>query len=151
MNDEKYMKIALDEAKKGFSKGEVPVGAVIVKDGEIIGKGHNLVETLKDPTAHAEVIAITAASQKLGNWRLSGSTIYVTIEPCLMCAGAIILSRIKRIVFGAKDKKFGAFGSVFNIMGWELNHNIIVNSGIIEKECLELLQEFFKSVRRLEG
>lgn len=151
MNDEKYMKIALDEARKGFKKGEVPIGAVIVKDGEIIGKGHNLVETLKDPTAHAEIIAITASSQKLENWRLTGSTIYVTIEPCLMCAGAIILSRIERLVYGAKDNKFGAFGSVFNIMGWEYNHRIIVNSGILERECSELLKVFFKSIRENGG
>ena len=151
MNDEIFFRVAMEEAKIALKEGEVPVGAVIVKDGEIIGKGHNSVERLKDPTAHAEILAITAATQKINNWRLSGSTIYVTLEPCLMCAGAIILSRIERIVFGAKDLRFGAFGSIFNIMGWEFNHKLIVKSGFFEEECSELMRIFFKSLRRNGG
>ena len=146
--DTEFMKIAYEEALLAMNKGEVPVGAVIVKNDKIIGKGHNMVETLNDATAHAEIIAITAASRNLNNWRLDGSTLYVTLEPCIMCAGAIILSRISKVVYGAKDESFGALGSLFDITKFNIGKKVVVSSGVMEKESADLLKQFFKKRRR---
>lgn len=151
--DEYYMSLALKEAQAAFQEEETPVGAVIVwadANGErVIAKAHNQRERLKDPTAHAEMIAITQAAEYLQNWRLSGCTLYVTIEPCVMCAGALVLARIDRLVFGASDPKAGACGSVFNVVnapGW--NHSVRVTSGVMAAECGGLLKEFFKARRQ---
>lgn len=144
-----YMKEALLEAKKAEVLGEVPIGAVIVKDGTIIAKGHNLRETLKDPTAHAEIIAIREASKRLGGWRLHGCTLYVTLEPCQMCAGALIQSRVDRVVYGAKDLKAGAAGSLLNLLNDErFNHQVSIESGVLEEESAHLLKIFFKNLRK---
>lgn len=138
-----FMMEAIKEAKKCLYLNEVPVGAVIVKDGEIIGRGHNLRETLKDSTAHAEIIAIQEACRKLGGWRLIDCEIYVTLEPCIMCAGALVNSRIKRIVFGAYNNRFGACGTLYNIpIDERLNHRIEVVGGVLEEECRELISSF---------
>jgi tRNA(adenine34) deaminase len=143
------MKIALAEAKRARSEGEVPVGAVIVKDGAVIGRGHNQVEELKDPTAHAEVLAIGAAATSLGSWRLEGATIYVTLEPCTMCAGALVLARVARLVYGAADPKAGACGSLLNVPRDErLNHLVEIESGFMEEECSFLLRSFFDEIRK---
>jgi tRNA(adenine34) deaminase len=143
------MQEALKEAQKALDKDEVPVGAIIVYKGKIISRGHNQVECLKDPTAHAEMLALTSAANYVGNKWLSGASIYVTIEPCSMCAGALVLSRIKNLYFGAKDPKTGACGSIINIVNHKkLNHRIKVKSGILEKECGSLLREFFKKKRK---
>jgi len=148
MDDINFMKEALKEAKKAFEKEEVPVGAVIVKDNEIIARGHNQKECLHDPTAHAEMLAIREAAFKLGRWRLSDCLIYVTLEPCAMCAGAIVLARIKSLIFGAYDPKSGAVGSLMNIASDErFNHQVEIKSGILLEECSALLKDFF-SVRR---
>lgn len=142
------MNEAIEEAKKAFDLGEVPVGAVIVKDGRIVGRGHNLTETNKDPTAHAEVLAIREAAKALGGWRLSGCTMYVTLEPCSMCAGALMWSRMERLVIGAMDSKAGACGSVLNIVeNPKLNHRIQVDVGVMEEECSNLLKQFFQELR----
>ncbi|MBQ7245869.1 MAG: tRNA adenosine(34) deaminase TadA [Firmicutes bacterium] len=142
------MEEALVEAKKAFELGEVPVGAVIVKDGEIIARAHNLTETSKDPTAHAEVLAIKKAAEVLGGWRLLGCSMYVTLEPCSMCAGALVWSRMENLFIGARDPKTGACGSVFNIVeSGKLNHNVNVEYGLMEEECSELLKEFFRALR----
>ncbi len=142
------MREALKEARRAFNEDEVPVGAIIVYDRKIIAKAHNQVECLKDPTAHAEMIAITQASAALGNKWLTDAVIYVTVEPCNMCAGALVLSRIKKIVYGAKDPKTGACGSVTNIVNHkELNHRIKVKDGILAQESALLLKEFFKRKR----
>jgi tRNA(adenine34) deaminase len=147
--DEKWMRQALAEAKLALKKDEVPVGAVVVYEDRIIGRGHNQVETLKDPTAHAEIIAIGAAAGYLDSWRLSGASLYVTLEPCAMCAGALVLGRVDRLVFGAKDPKTGACGSLFNIVqDLRLNHQIQVAFGVLEEECNHLLQAFFERLRR---
>ena len=146
--DEIYMSEALKEAQKALEENEVPVGAVVVYKGRVIARGHNQVECLKDPTAHAEMLALTSATNYLGNKWLSGCSIYVTIEPCSMCAGALVLSRIKNLYFGAKDPKTGACGSVINIVNHKkLNHRIKSISGILEEECGSLLKEFFKKKR----
>ena len=139
------MQEALKEAKKAFVEDEVPVGAVVVYDGRIIGRAHNQIEHLKDSTAHAEMLALTSAANYLGAKWLNGASLYVTIEPCSMCAGAIVLSRINDLYFGAKDLKTGACGSVINIVNHnKLNHHIKVKDGILEKECGLLLKYFFK-------
>jgi len=143
------MSEAIAEAAEAEKIGEVPVGAVVEKDGEIIGRGHNLTETLKDPTAHAEIAAIREAAKKLGGWRLSGCSLYVTCEPCAMCAGAMVLSRIKKVYIGAMDPKSGACGSVFNIPGEQrLNHRIEVEAGIMGRECESMMKDFFKKRRK---
>ncbi|MFR2565109.1 MAG: tRNA adenosine(34) deaminase TadA [Anaerovoracaceae bacterium] len=143
------MKEALAEAKKAAAAGEVPVGAVIVKDGEIIGRGHNETETAKDPTAHAEMIAIRQAAKNLGGWRLTGCTMYVTTEPCSMCAGAIVWSRISRLFIGTMDPKSGACGSVFNIpQESRLNHFVEIETGLMQEECSSLMKSFFKELRK---
>ena len=142
------MQEALKEAEKAFKEDEVPVGAVIVYNDKIIARGHNQIERLKDPTAHAEMIALTSATNFLGTKWLNEVILYVTIEPCSMCAGALVLARIKSVYFGAKDLKAGACGSVVNIANHKkLNHRIKVASGILEKESVALLKEFFKKKR----
>ncbi|MFH1094119.1 MAG: tRNA adenosine(34) deaminase TadA [Candidatus Omnitrophota bacterium] len=146
--DEFFMKEALRQAHKAGKQDEVPIGAVIVYKNEIIARAGNQVEMLKDATAHAEMIAITQASSFLGNKWLSGCSLYVTIEPCSMCAGALVLSRIKEIIYGADDTKTGACGSVFNIAGSkELNHSISIRKGVLVDDCGLLLSEFFKKKR----
>jgi len=143
------MREALKEAEKAFSEDEVPVGAVIVHNGIIIAKGQNQIECLSDPTAHAEMLAITSATNSLKTKWLSESSVYVTIEPCSMCSGALVLARVKHLYFGAKDPKTGACGSILNITNnKKLNHRIQVKSGILEKECGSLLKEFFKKKRK---
>lgn len=142
-NDIKYMQLALAEAQKAFAMGEVPVGCVIVADGQVVGRGHNLTETLDDVTAHAEIQAITAAAGSLGGKYLSQCTLYVTLEPCIMCAGAIGWAQIKRVVYGAADEKRG-----FTIFAPKALHpKCTVSSGILEHECRELVQSFFKKKR----
>lgn len=142
------MKIALNEAYKAYSIGEVPVGALIINDRKVIATGYNMKETLKDPTAHAEIIAIKKASEVLGGWRLIGCTMYVTIEPCAMCAGAIVNSRIERLVIGAKDPKMGACGSTVNIVQNEdFNHRADITWGTMEDECSEIMKVFFRKLR----
>jgi len=149
MNDIDFMMEALKEAENALAKSEVPVGAVVVKDGEIIARGHNLRETLKDPTAHAEIIAIRESASHLGRWRLNDCTIYVTLEPCAMCAGAMILARIQRLVYGASDPKAGAVDSLMKILSDKrLNHQVEVVSGVLAKECGEILRDLFSSRRK---
>ena len=151
MNHEYYMKLALKEAEKAFEKDEVPVGCVIVRNGQIIAKAHNQTELLKDPTAHAEMLAITQAASSLPEekGRLTKTTLYVTLEPCSMCAGAMILSRVENLIFGAPDPKAGACGTLFNIAeSSDLNHRIQVTRGFLEAESRSLLQEFFKNLRK---
>lgn len=144
----KFMKMALEEAEKAKAIGEIPIGAIIVKDGEIVGRGHNLTESIKDPTAHAEILAIRDAAKNLGGWRLFGCTMYVTVEPCAMCAGALVWSRIDKLVYGTKDPKAGACGSVMNIVqNSDLNHRLDVESGLMEDECKEIIQDFFRKLR----
>ena len=147
MEDEKFMAMALELAKEAFDAGEVPVGCVVVRDGEVVGAGRNRREQDKNALRHAEIEAIDAACQKLGGWRLWECTLYVTLEPCPMCAGAIINARIPRVVYGAKDSKCGATGSVCNLFSMEFNHHPQVECGILEEECGNLLTEFFKNLR----
>ena len=144
---EKFMKEALKEAKKAYEKLEVPVGAVIVKNGKIIARAHNLKETKKDTTKHAEILAIEKASKKLDAWRLLDCEMYITLEPCSMCAGAIINSRIKKIYIGALDEKTGAAGSVLNLFDYKFNHKVEVETGILKENCEKLLKDFFKTLR----
>ncbi len=147
MNHEKYMKKALKEAKKAMSKGEVPVGAVVVCDGKIIGKGYNLREKTYKTTAHAEIIAIEQANKKRKTWKLDNCTIYVTIEPCPMCAGAIIQSRMKQVVYGASEAKAGSHHSVTNLFDQNFIHKVDVLPGVMEKECEQIIKNFFKKIR----
>ncbi|NLS45143.1 MAG: tRNA adenosine(34) deaminase TadA [Firmicutes bacterium] len=148
INDETFMHRALLEAKKSYLKGEVPVGAVITLDGHVIARAHNCIEELQDPTAHAEILAIREASAKLRSWRLVGTTLYVTLEPCSMCAGALVLARITRLVYGAPDPKSGAAGSIINLVEHELlNHRLNVTSGILKDECSAILKQFFSELR----
>ena len=146
--DELFMGKALQQALYAFDADEVPVGAIIVYNNRIIAKAYNQVELLKDPTAHAEMIAITQAASYLGSKWLEKCTLYVTIEPCSMCAGALILSRISRVVFGARDPKTGAFGSKIDINRLRLNHKLKVKKGVLETDCAQLLSEFFKIKRQ---
>lgn len=146
--DERFMREALSEASTAYGLGEVPVGAVIVREGEVIARGHNLTETKKDPTMHAEMNAIREASSKLGGWRLPGCVMYVTVEPCSMCAGALVWSRMERLVIGTDDPKAGACGSVFNIVEEEkLNHRMEVKRGVLASECAALIRDFFRKLR----
>ncbi|MDH5186726.1 MAG: tRNA adenosine(34) deaminase TadA [candidate division WOR-3 bacterium] len=152
MTDEYWMNEALIEAKKALDEKEVPVGAIVLANDRIIGRGHNSTERLKDPTAHAEIIALSAAANFLNNWRLNDAAIYVTLEPCLMCTGALVLSRIKRLVFGAYDEKFGACGSVYNIpFDARFNHTFDVISGVRIEESKVLLKTFFEAQRIKNG
>jgi tRNA(adenine34) deaminase len=149
VDDEAGMRAALREAHTSLERDEVPVGCVIVHDGVIVGRGHNQVESLQDATAHAEVLAIGAASNALGSWRLADCTLYVTLEPCAMCAGAIVLARLARLVYGATDPKAGACGSVMDVIGERrLNHRVSVTHGVLEADCGELLREFFRKKRQ---
>lgn len=147
--EEKFMKEAIKEAKKAYDKLEVPVGCVIVKDGKIIARSHNQKETKLDTTKHAEILAIQKASKKLGAWRLLDCEMYITLEPCTMCAGAIINSRIKKVYFGAKDEKTGACGSVLNLFkDYTFNHKVEIEEGIMQEECEKILKDFFKELRK---
>ena len=146
--DERYLALALKEALAAFDEGEVPVGAIVVLGGQVIGRGHNRREALGDPTAHAELLAITAAANHLGDWRLEGADIFVTKEPCPMCAGALINGRLARLVFGAWDKQAGCCGSLYQLCrDPRFNHQLEVAGGIMEIECQELLQRFFRRRR----
>ena len=148
---ERFMKEALKEAKKAYDKLEVPVGAVIVKNGKIIARGYNQKETKKDTTKHAEIIAIEKASKKLDSWRLNDCEMYVTLEPCPMCAGAIINSRIKKIYIGTLDEKTGAVGSVLDLFSdYTFNHKVEVEKGIMQKDCEKILKDFFKVLRKIK-
>ena len=148
-SDEYYMREALKLAAKAFEAGEVPVGAVMVQGDKVIARAHNQVEQLKDATAHAEMIAITQAASSVGDWRLQECTLYVTKEPCPMCAGAAVLSRVRRIVFGVKDEKMGGAGGALNIThNSQFNHQIEVISGLLKDEALALLQSFFEKQRQ---
>ena len=149
--EEKFMKEALKEAKKAYDKLEVPVGAVIVKDGKIIARAHNLKETKFDTTKHAEILAIQKASKKLNSWRLIDCEMYVTLEPCSMCAGALINSRIKKVYIGASDQKTGAVGSVFNLLeDYTFNHKVEYKKGVLQDECESILKEFFRELRKIK-
>ena len=148
---EEYMQEALKEANAAAAEGEVPIGAVIVRDGEIIARAHNRTEQAKDPTAHAEILAIREAASRLGGWRLPGCSMYVTIEPCSMCAGAIVWSRIERLYIGAMDPKAGACGSLYNIpCDSRLNHNVEIETGLMGEECSRLMKDFFRKLRTEE-
>ena len=147
---ERWMELALRQAERAFEEEEVPVGAVLVKDGQIVGRGYNQNEKLNDPTAHAEIIAITAAANTLGEKRLEGCTLYVTLEPCVMCAGAIVLARIPVLVFGAYDPKAGACGTLYNVVeDTRLNHRVHVIPGVLDDRSSALLKSFFGAVRQL--
>ncbi|AFL98510.1 MULTISPECIES: tRNA adenosine(34) deaminase TadA [Desulfitobacterium] len=148
MNHQDYMRLALEEARIAFEYGEVPIGAVVVHDNQVIAKAHNEKELRQDPTAHAEVLAVQRATQALGVWRLSEATLYVTLEPCPMCAGSLVQARLKTLVFGAADLKGGAVGSVTNVLDvnrW--NHRVEVVAGILEEECSQILKDFFRKLR----
>ena len=143
-----FMRMALEEAAKAPTVGEVPIAALIVQDGRVLAQAHNYRELWQDPTAHAEIIAIRAAAAALGTWRLTDTTLYVTVEPCSMCIGAIILARVSRVIFGAWDQKAGACGSLFDLPSEpKLNHRVAVTGGILEQESQALIQKFFKNLR----
>ncbi len=149
--DERYIQVAIEQARIAEENGDVPIGAVIVCENRIIGKAYNQREQLRDPTAHAEIIALTQAAAALGNWHLNGCTIYVTLEPCPMCAGALVLSRMDRLVYGCDDPKAGACKSLYNIVqDGRLNHRLEVTSGVLAEQCSKLLQDFFQR-RRTEN
>jgi len=150
MSDEHYMQLALEEARAAFEENEVPVGAVIVHCGAVIATAHNQREQLQDPTAHAEMIAVTQAAAMLGSWRLEECTLYVTLEPCPMCAGAIVQARIPCVVFGATDPKAGAVTTLYQLLDDpRLNHRCEIRSGVLADQCAELLREFFRRQREL--
>jgi tRNA(adenine34) deaminase len=151
VSDEHFMEEALRQARKAVAKGEVPVGAVLVVKGKIVTRAHNQVEELKDATAHAEMLAVTAAAGELDGWRLTEATVYVTKEPCPMCAGALVLSRVKRVVYGAADPRMGAAGGAMNLLQFAgMNHQCEVTGGVRSEECRDLLKEFFQA-KRLEN
>ena len=149
MNDKIFMKLALDEARQAFNENEIPIGAVIIDDSGILVCGeHNRIEQLSDATAHAEILTLRAASRKLNRRRLTNCTLYSTVEPCAMCAGALILCRVKRLVYGVTDSKFGACESLFNVTdNSALNHRLQVTAGVLEDECRELMKNFFNRSR----
>src|SRR6202045_4762550 len=150
MSDEAYLRAAIDEAKAAERDGEVPVGAVVVFEDAIVGRGNNRVLRDSDPTAHAEIVALRAAGQALGNYRLEGCTLYATLEPCAMCAGAILHARIERLVYAASDPKAGACGSVLSVMNHpQLNHKVEVEAGLLAEECGAMLTTFFRAPRPL--
>lgn len=145
---ERFMALAMAEAESARARGDVPVGAIVVHDGKVIGRGHNLREVLQDPTAHAEMVAIRQAAETLGSWRLEGCTVYVTLEPCAMCGGAMVLSRIQRCVYGASDPKGGFMGTLADLSHFEgLNHRFDVMPGVMEADCAAQLRDFFRAVR----
>ena len=147
--DREYMRLALEQAREASAREEVPIGAVLVRDNQVLAQAHNFRETWQDPTAHAEMVAIREAATQSGSWRLIDTTLYVTLEPCAMCIGAIILARIPRLVFGAMDPKAGACGSIFDLpKERKLNHRVEVIDGVLAQESQELLQTFFKSLRQ---
>ena len=147
-NDEHFMREALRQAQKAFEASEVPVGAVVVREGKIIGRAHNQVELLKDATAHAEMLALTQAEAAVGDWRLTDCDLYVTKEPCAMCAGALVHTRIRRVIFGCADPVGGAAGSVINLLQMAgFNHRCDVVSGVLQDECVAILQNFFRKRR----
>lgn len=142
------MRIALDEAEKARAVGEVPVGAVVVQDGLVLARGHNQRESSHDPSSHAEILALRSACGKMGDWRLAGAALYVTLEPCAMCAGAIVLARVETVVFGASDPTAGAGGSAYNILeDGRLGHQVQIIGGVLEDECRDALQGFFDDLR----
>jgi tRNA(adenine34) deaminase len=150
--DDDFMRLALAEAEKAAACGETPVGAVLVIGGEVIAAAHNMRETWQDPTAHAEVLAMREASARIGTWRLQDAALYVTLEPCLMCAGALVLARVNRLVYGCRDPKAGALGSVYDVVrDGRLNHTVRITPGIMETECRAVLQGFFEKLRQREG
>ena len=146
--DEHFMRLAMREAERAATHGDVPIGAVVVREGEVIGSAGNERELRGDPTAHAEVLALREASRRLGGWRIAGSVLYVTLEPCVMCAGAIVLARVPRVVYGARDPKAGAAGSVFDILGEpRLNHRPVVEGGLLADDSAALVESFFAARR----
>jgi tRNA(adenine34) deaminase len=150
--DERYMRMALDAAMVAEENGDVPIGTVIIHEGRVIAKAYNQREQLQDPTAHAEIIALTQAATALGMWRLHGCTIYVTLEPCPMCAGALVLARLDRLVYGCSDPKTGACGSLYDIVrDGRLNHRLEVTAGVLADDCAGVLQDFFRQRRRPNG
>ncbi len=150
--DERYMRMALREAERGAREGEVPVGALVVKDGKLLARAHNRPIHLHDPSAHAEILALRRAARKEGNYRLEGCDLYVTIEPCSMCAGAIVQARLRRAVFGARDPKAGAGGSILNVLNHPgLNHRCEVVSGVLADDCAAVLRQFFRARRKSKG
>lgn len=149
MNDESLMRVALEEAQIAGALGEVPIGAVVALGGELIGRGHNLRESTDDPTAHAEILAVREAARTLGTWRLEGVTVAATLEPCPMCAGALVNARVGHLIYGATDPKAGAALTLYNIVDDpRLNHRMEVRSGILETECSEILSSFFADLRK---
>lgn len=148
MSDEQFMRLALKEAERALQHGDVPIGAVVVRDGDVIGSACNERELSADPTAHAEILALRAAATAVGNWRLDDSTLYVTLEPCPMCAGAIVLGRVPRLVYGPQDPRAGAALSLYNIVQDDrLNHQVELTTGVLEEECADLLRSFFEGRR----
>jgi tRNA(adenine34) deaminase len=148
-DDYYWMGLALREAAKAAARGEVPIGALVVRDGKVLGRGCNLREANRDPVAHAEIIAIRKAAKKEVSWRLNGATVFVTLEPCIMCMGAMLLARVERVVFGCHDPKGGAAGSLYDLSDdRRLNHSIKVSSGVREAECSSMLSDFFSTLRR---
>lgn len=149
MENEKYMKEAIKQAKKAYAIGEVPIGCVIVYEGKIIGRGYNRRTIDKNPLAHAELIAIKKASKKIGDWRLEDCTLYVTLEPCQMCSGAIVQARVKKVVVGCMNPKAGCAGSILNLLQVEqFNHQVELETGVLEEECSEMMKNFFKELRK---
>ncbi len=148
MTDKEFMRKALDLAQEAASEGEVPVGAVVVKDGKVIAEGRNRREGARNALAHAEIEALNGACAALGGWRLSGCTLYVTLEPCPMCAGAIINARVDRVVYGADDPKAGSCGSLTNLFELPYNHSPLVERGVLEEDCAAILKEFFQKLRK---
>jgi len=147
-SDEHYMRLALAAAEEAAAQGETPIGAVLVVDGAVIATAHNMRETWQDPTAHAESIAVREAAARLGRWRLPDATVYVTMEPCLMCAGALVLARVGRLVYGCRDPRAGALGSVYDVVrDGRLNHVYRITPGVLEAECREVVQGFFEKIR----
>ena len=148
-SDEAFIREALHEAEKAYALGEVPVGAVVVVDGEIVSRAHNLRETLKDATAHAEIIALREAARARGGWRLEDAVVYTTMEPCPMCAGALVQFRVRKVVYGVADPKAGAAGSIVNLLQEpRFNHQVEVEAGVLEEECREIVQRFFQELRQ---
>lgn len=148
MSDEQFMRLALKEAERALQHGDVPIGAVVVRDGDVIGSACNERELSADPTAHAEILALRAAAAAVGSWRLDDSTLYVTLEPCPMCAGAIVLGRVPRLVYGPQDPRAGAALSLYNIVQDDrLNHQVELTTGVLEEECADLLRSFFEGRR----